>query len=143
MNWTGDSLQRTKKANKGVLQQQKTYFAKARTQLHNPTNSHVAFLRPNCLHNNDESGLWGVIPFGSGSVWPPGHRAKHPSERTQREPTPDKRRSTTNRHETTTHEELPAILLRYSPSNSKTQIRIHKGSSDDLLLTCSSAAKID
>jgi hypothetical protein len=143
MNWTGGSLQRTKKANKGVLQQQKTYFAKARTQLHNPPNSHVAPFRPNHLHDNNESGLWGVIPFGSGSVRPTGHRAKHPSERAQRETTPDKRRSTTNRHETTTHEELPASLLRYSPSNSNSQIRIHKGSSDDLLLTCPSAAKID
>ena len=35
MNWTGGRLQRSKNANKGIVQKQKAHFARARTQLHN------------------------------------------------------------------------------------------------------------
>jgi hypothetical protein len=45
MNWTGGSLQRTKHANKGVVQKQKAYFARARTELQNP-GSPTAPFRP-------------------------------------------------------------------------------------------------
>jgi hypothetical protein len=135
MNWTGGSLQRTKKANTSVLQQQKAYFAKARTQLQNATNSPVAPFRPSYLQDNDKFGLWGMVSSGSGSVQHTGHAAKHPSKSTQHEPVPNKSRLTTNRHENESHEELPMSLSRHSPSNANTRIRIHKGSGDGLLLT--------
>lgn len=139
MNWTGGSLQRTKKANAGVLQQQKAYFAKARTQLQNATDSHVAPLRPNHLIDNDKFDIWNLVPLGSGSVrWPTGHTAKRPSERTQREPTPDKRRLTR-----TSYERHSKNLLRRSPSNSNAKVRIHRGISGDLLLTCCGHVKMD
>jgi hypothetical protein len=37
MNWTGGRLQRSKDANKGIIQKQKAHFARARTQLQNST----------------------------------------------------------------------------------------------------------
>lgn len=46
MNWTGGSLQRTKHANKGVLQKQKAYFAKTRTHLQNGLPSTAVPFKP-------------------------------------------------------------------------------------------------
>lgn len=57
MNWTGGSLQRTKHANKGVLQKQKAYFARARTKLQQGPNSSTAPFRPDFLRDSDRSDL--------------------------------------------------------------------------------------
>ncbi|KAF2126915.1 hypothetical protein P153DRAFT_296958 [Dothidotthia symphoricarpi CBS 119687] len=54
MNWTGGSLQRTKHANKGVVQKQKAYFARSRTQLQNGLRSPVAPFRPSYLRKDDD-----------------------------------------------------------------------------------------
>ncbi|KAG9194174.1 hypothetical protein G6011_04209 [Alternaria panax] len=130
MNWTGGSLQRTKKANRGVLQQQKAYFAKARTQLQNATDSPAAPFRPSYLRDNDDCGLWGITPSVSGSVRHTGHAAKRTGERRQRGPTTEKRRSTTNALGKFPHEQHSASPLRYSLPNSNVQLRIRKGSTD-------------
>jgi hypothetical protein len=131
MNWTGGSLQRTKQANKGVLQQQKAYFARAQTQLQNTTNSSAAPFRPSYLQDNENSGLWTMTPFGSGSVRHTGHAAKRPSERTQREPTTEEVEPIRKDHETLPREQL----------HSDGEFRLHKGSSGDLLLTSLSDIK--
>ncbi|KAI8942985.1 hypothetical protein NX059_001022 [Plenodomus lindquistii] len=49
MNWTGGSLQRTKKSNGGTIQQQKAYFARARTHVQNVTSSQAVPFRPSYL----------------------------------------------------------------------------------------------
>ncbi|KAI4688099.1 uncharacterized protein J4E84_005027 [Alternaria hordeiaustralica] len=98
MNWTGGSLQRTKKANTGVVQQQKAYFARARTQLQNDTNSPVAPFRPSYLQDNEDSYLLGIAPFGSGSLRHTGHAAKRHNESTQPEHTPGNYQPTAKRH---------------------------------------------
>ncbi|KAI4665235.1 uncharacterized protein J4E88_010560 [Alternaria novae-zelandiae] len=105
MNWTGGSLQRTKKANTGVIQQQKAYFARARTQLQNDTNPPVAPFRPSYLQDDEDSYLLGIAPFGSGSLRHTGHAAKRRNERTQPEHTPGNYQPTAKRRETTPHEE--------------------------------------
>ncbi|KAE8866782.1 hypothetical protein PTNB73_04876 [Pyrenophora teres f. teres] len=76
MNWTGGSLQRTKKANAGVLQQQRAYFAKARTHLQNATNSPIAPFYPDYLRESEHPGLSRMSSFGSGSVRHTGHSAR-------------------------------------------------------------------
>jgi hypothetical protein len=69
MNWTGGSLQRTKQANKGVLQKQKAYFARTRTHLQNGPKSPTAPFRPTYLQNDDSFELAGHLPaLGSSSV---------------------------------------------------------------------------
>jgi hypothetical protein len=69
MNWTGGTLQRTKNANKGVVQKQKAYFAKARTHLQNGPDSPIAPFRPSYLQNDDSFELAGHLPsFGTRSV---------------------------------------------------------------------------
>ncbi|EUC51111.1 hypothetical protein COCMIDRAFT_80024 [Bipolaris oryzae ATCC 44560] len=55
MNWTGGSLQRTKKANSGMLQRQRAYFAKARTNLHNIPQTPIAPFCPSYLRDNSKS----------------------------------------------------------------------------------------
>lgn len=55
MNWTGGSLQRTKTANGGVLQQQKAYFARARTHLQNELNAPVAPFQSRYLHGSGDT----------------------------------------------------------------------------------------
>jgi hypothetical protein len=81
MNWTGGSLQRTKHAHKGHLQQQRAYFAKARTQLQNAPDSPTFPFRPNWLRNADESDLKGGMSRFTASIRQPGHSAKNRSER--------------------------------------------------------------
>lgn len=69
MNWTGGSLQRTKYTNKGVIQKQKAYFAKARTQLQQSPGVPTAPFQPDYLQDNDDRGLGHqVSSFGSGLV---------------------------------------------------------------------------
>lgn len=90
MNWTGGTLQRTKHANKGVVQKQKAYFARARTHLQNGTNSPVAPFRPRYLQNDDSFELAGRLPaFGSGSVRHTGHSVRRHREATHRGIPPD------------------------------------------------------
>lgn len=59
MNWTGGSLQRTRKANGGIIQQQKAYFARARAHLQNVTNLPTTPFRPSYLNASREDGLPG------------------------------------------------------------------------------------
>ncbi|KAF1918463.1 hypothetical protein BDU57DRAFT_200070 [Ampelomyces quisqualis] len=62
MNWTGGSLQRTKQANKGVVQKQKAYFAR-RTHLQNGRNTPAVPFKPDYFQNDDGSGLSGRLPL--------------------------------------------------------------------------------
>lgn len=68
MNWTGGTMQRTKKANASVLQRQKAYFAKARTNPRNTPQTLVAPFRPSFLHDDDKLGPGGLASSGSYSV---------------------------------------------------------------------------
>lgn len=68
MNWTGGSLQRTKKANSGVLRQQKAYFAKARTNPPSAPRTPAAPFRPSYLRDDDKPGPVGLSPFSSSLV---------------------------------------------------------------------------
>ncbi|EUC33115.1 hypothetical protein COCCADRAFT_96923 [Bipolaris zeicola 26-R-13] len=63
MNWTGGSLQRTKKANSGMLQRQRAYFAKARTNLQNIPQTPVAPFIPSYLRDNSKSDYLAVPSF--------------------------------------------------------------------------------
>jgi hypothetical protein len=82
MNWTGGSLQRTKHANKSVVQKQKAYFARARTHLQNGPKSPATPFRPTYLQKNDNLELVGYLPsFGSSSVRHTGHPPRHRYER--------------------------------------------------------------
>jgi hypothetical protein len=84
MNWTGGSLQRTRNANKGIVQKQKAYFARARTHLQNGPRSPAAPFRPTYLQNDDNFELAGCLPsFGSGSVRHTGHSARRRNEATR------------------------------------------------------------
>ena len=92
MNWTGGSLQRTKHVNKGVVQKQKAYFAKARTHLQNGSKSPGAPFRPTYLQRDSIFELAGHLPaFGSDSVRHLGHSARRRHDTTQRSPSPDDR----------------------------------------------------
>ena len=82
MNWTGGSLQRTKKANTGIVQQQRAYFAKARTHFQNATNLPAAPFFPSYLRESENAGFLGIPPFGSGSVRHTGHSARPGGGRT-------------------------------------------------------------
>jgi hypothetical protein len=53
MNWTGGTLQRTKYANKGVMQRQRAYFARARTKLQQSPSTQSTPFRPEYYHNSD------------------------------------------------------------------------------------------
>ncbi len=53
MNWTGGTLQRTKNANKGVIQKQRAHFARARTKLQQSPNSPTTPFRPDFLRDGD------------------------------------------------------------------------------------------
>jgi len=50
MNWTGGSLQRSKKANKGTLQKQRAHFARARARLQDGPDRHRASNSLSPLH---------------------------------------------------------------------------------------------
>lgn len=54
MNWTGGTLQRTKHANKGVMQRQRAYFARARTKLQQSPSTQSTPFRPEYFHNNSD-----------------------------------------------------------------------------------------
>lgn len=74
MNWTGGSLQRTKTANKGIIQKQKAFFARARAHLQNGFTLPIVPFEPSYLQNHDDYELTGRPPFyGSGLVRHPGH----------------------------------------------------------------------
>ncbi|KAF2851785.1 hypothetical protein T440DRAFT_394426 [Plenodomus tracheiphilus IPT5] len=74
MNWTGGSLQRTRKSKDGVIQQQKAYFARARTQLQDVAHSPAAPFQPNFLHPNGISDMMGQpCSSGTGAVHHTGH----------------------------------------------------------------------
>ncbi|KAF1849426.1 uncharacterized protein K460DRAFT_354276 [Cucurbitaria berberidis CBS 394.84] len=93
MNWTGGSLQRTKNANKGVLQRQKAYFARARTHLQSASNSPTTPFRPSYLGDNDSFDFMEQIPtLGSGVVQHAGHPARGRGERLRRKTPPADRR---------------------------------------------------
>ncbi|KAF2643784.1 hypothetical protein P280DRAFT_216560 [Massarina eburnea CBS 473.64] len=74
MNWTGGSLQRSKKTSKGVLQKQKAHFARARTQLQNGS-QRVSPFRPSYLRDEEHTLLDGQLPplFSSRSIRHTGH----------------------------------------------------------------------
>ncbi len=74
MNWTGGSLQRTKNANKGILQKQKAYFAKARTQLQNNSNRSTANFRPSYLDEDEYYDLTRRVPTGRAASF---HQSGH------------------------------------------------------------------
>ncbi|KAF1939707.1 hypothetical protein EJ02DRAFT_408020 [Clathrospora elynae] len=123
MNWTGGSLQRTRKANQGVMQQQKAYFAKARTQLQNMQSSTVAPFRPSYLRDRDVD-LFGQMPMlGSGSVRHTGHSARRRGETTRREHSPDDRQYETRYDEPSTRGEIHTNVPYRRPSATDT----HKG----------------
>lgn len=73
MNWTGGSLQRSKQANKGVVQKQKAHFARARTQLQNAPNAPAASFRPGFFQDEDASVGGRLPPPSSRSVRHTGH----------------------------------------------------------------------
>lgn len=93
MNWIGGTLQRTKHANKGVIQKQRAYFARARTQLKQSPGTPAVPFRPDYLLDGDGHELGHYLPtFGSGSVRHTGHLARkrreveraHPSSAIQK-----------------------------------------------------------
>lgn len=91
MNWTGGTLQRTKKANQGTVQQQKAYFARARTQLQNASNPPVVAFRPNYLLNGDRLDITRRVPLldtGHGC-----HPTKRQGERSPRAISPSNSRN--------------------------------------------------
>lgn len=84
MNWTGGTLQRTKHANKGVVQKQKTHFARARTQLQQSLGTLAAPFRPDYLQDNNDCETGQCHPpFGSRSVRHTGHSARKRYETTR------------------------------------------------------------
>jgi hypothetical protein len=91
MNWTGGSLQRTKKVNKGILQKQKAYFAQARTHLQNGTKPSAAPFRPSYSENDNRSGLVRHLQFcGSGPTRHDGHSVHRRHEQTLSVHMPDR-----------------------------------------------------
>lgn len=56
MNWTGGTLQRTKNANKSIIQKQKAYFARARTQLQQSPATPATPFRPDYLNDGNDEG---------------------------------------------------------------------------------------
>lgn len=84
MNWTGGSLHRSKNARKGTIQQQRAYFARARTHLQNASNSPTIPFRPNYLCDNDDLEVNGQMPsLGSGSVRHTGRSTRRRGENLQ------------------------------------------------------------
>jgi hypothetical protein len=138
MNWTGGSLQRTKKANAGVLQQQKAYFAKSRTHLQNASNSPVAPFRPSYLRDNEGFDLMpvgAIHSFGSVSVRHTGHSAKRRGERPRREPSPGDRRSAIGYNELSKRRRFLIQVAHRPSSRPGAQKRTHEGRFDDVLPT--------
>lgn len=72
MNWTGGTLQRTKHANKGVIQKQKAHFARARAQQQHSPGTAAAPFRPEYLQGGDD--------YEFGQRFPPGHSARRRRE---------------------------------------------------------------
>lgn len=77
MNWTGGNLQRTKNANKGVLQKQKAFFVRARTQLQHSSGTPATPFRPDYLHDSEDPASDHHLPsLGSDSICHTGHSAR-------------------------------------------------------------------
>ena len=94
MNWTGGTLQRTKNADKGVIQKQKAYFARARTQLQQSPGTPAAPFRPEFFQDGDDRELDHHLPLlGSGSVRHTGHLARKRPEVDERYTPSSARRS--------------------------------------------------
>jgi hypothetical protein len=89
MNWTGGSLQRTKHANKGVVQKQKAFFAKARTHLQNSPKSPATPFRPTYLQNDSSFELSSHLPpFEASPIQHTRHSAQRRLESIQRSSSP-------------------------------------------------------
>jgi hypothetical protein len=92
MNWTGGSLQRTKNANKGTLQKQKAYFARARARTHLQNRSHSLVMPfcPSYLRNDKSFDLGSQVPpVRPGSAWHTGNSARRRREAPEYEADPD------------------------------------------------------
>jgi hypothetical protein len=90
MNWTGGSLQRTKKANQGTVQKQKAFFSRARTQPEKASNLSVTQFRPSYLQDDETFEVTARMPpFGSGSVRHAGHSARSRREVVERMASPE------------------------------------------------------
>lgn len=90
MNWTGGTLQRTKHTNKGVIQKQRAYFARARTKLQQSLGTPAAPFHPEYLQGRDGRELGRRFPsFEPGSVRHTGHsaRKRHREEKGHTPPT--------------------------------------------------------
>lgn len=93
MNWTGGNLQRTKHANKGIVQKQRAYFASARAQLQNSSRSPVALFRPSYFRKDEDCDLGGQVPlFELGSVRRTGHPARQIREQVGHKASPQNKR---------------------------------------------------
>lgn len=94
MNWTGGTLQRTKRANKGVMQKQKAYFARARTQLQQSPGTPAEPFRPEYLQDSDDRELVHHLPsLDPDSVRHTGHSARKRRKVDERHTSPTVRRS--------------------------------------------------
>ena len=94
MNWTGGTLQRTKNANKSVIQKQKAYFARARTQLQQGPATPATPFRPDYLNDEDDSELGHYLPsFGKDSAHHTGHSVTNLCGLHRRDTSPAARRS--------------------------------------------------
>jgi hypothetical protein len=90
MNWTGGSLQRTKHANKGIVQKQKAHFAKARNHCQDGPKLPAVPFRPSYLGVDNSFELSGHLPsYGRGSVRHTGHTARPRYAPAQRVHSPD------------------------------------------------------
>ncbi|KAH6625351.1 hypothetical protein C7974DRAFT_199539 [Boeremia exigua] len=77
MNWTGGTLQRTRHANKGVIQKQKAYFARARAKLQQSPEAATTPFHPEFLQDGGVYGLGRRISSSaSGSVSHARHSAR-------------------------------------------------------------------
>jgi hypothetical protein len=109
MNWTGGSLQRTKHANKGIVQKQKAYFARARTHHQKGSKSPSVPFRPNFLGVDGSFELSGhVSSYGKGSVRHTGHSGR-------RRHTPAQPVVSTDDHALYTDNRTTAVLSAVSP----------------------------
>ncbi|KAJ8110001.1 hypothetical protein OPT61_g7041 [Boeremia exigua] len=106
MNWTGGTLQRTKHANKGVVQKQRAYFARARTKLQQSPNSPTAPFCPDFLRECDSNSFGRrIASSSSGSVHRAGHLAGKRARKEERHlpSTVRERQCEDDRRETISH----------------------------------------
>jgi hypothetical protein len=103
MNWTGGKLQRSKQANKGIVQIQKAHFARARARTQLPDNSH-GLTSPFHLRSfgDDEAELGGQLAsFTYRSVRHTGHNGTLQQRRDRTASAPSQHGSPRQAHETT------------------------------------------